>query len=75
MCMTKPVQRGFTMIELIVFIVVVSAGIAGILSVMNTTVKSSADPMLRKQAVAIAFSEQRQRNHEGRPHFKGITHR
>jgi len=56
MCMTSPRQRGFTMIELIIFIVVVSVGIAGILSVMNTTVKSSADPMLRKQSIAIAES-------------------
>ena len=49
-------QHGFTLIELIIFIVVVSAGLAGILSVMNTVVKSSADPMMRKQAVAIAES-------------------
>jgi MSHA pilin protein MshD len=44
------------MIELIIFIVVVSAGLAGILSVMNTVVKSSADPMVRKQTVAVAES-------------------
>jgi MSHA pilin protein MshD len=50
------VQRGFTLIELIIFIVVVSAGLAGILSVMNTVVKSSADPLVRKQAVALADS-------------------
>ncbi len=49
-------QRGFTLIELIIFIVVVSAGLAGILSVMNTVVKSSADPMVRKQSIAIAES-------------------
>lgn len=49
-------QRGFTLIELIIFIVVVSAGLAGILSVMNSVVKSSADPMVRKQAIAIAES-------------------
>ena len=49
-------QRGFTLIELIIFIVVVAAGMAGILSVMNTVVKSSADPMIRKQTVAIAES-------------------
>jgi len=54
--MTKPRQRGFTLIELIIFIVVVSAGLAGILLVMNTTVKSSADPMVRKQAMALADS-------------------
>jgi MSHA pilin protein MshD len=54
--MTKSRQRGFTLIELLIFIVVVSAGLAGILSVMNTVVKSSADPMVRKQAMALADS-------------------
>lgn len=43
-----------TLIELIMFIVIVSVGVAGILSVMNVTVKSSADPMVRKQALAMA---------------------
>lgn len=52
--MSKHVQRGFTLIEVIIFIVVVSAGMAGILSISNTVVKSSADPMVRKQAVALA---------------------
>jgi len=56
MCMNRSQQRGFTLIELIIFIVVVSAGLAGILSVMNTVVKSSADPMVRKQTIAIAES-------------------
>jgi len=41
---------------MIIFIVVVSIGMAGILTVMNTTVKSSADPMVRKQTLAIAES-------------------
>lgn len=58
--MTKAVpahrHRGFTLVELLIFIVVVGAGLAGILSVMDTSVKSSADPMVRKQAVAIAES-------------------
>lgn len=54
--MNRSQQRGFTLIELIIFIVVVSAGLAGILSVMNTVVKSSADPMVRKQAMALADS-------------------
>jgi MSHA pilin protein MshD len=56
MCMTRTHQRGFTLIELIIFIVVISVGIAGILSVMNTVVKSSADPMVRKQAAVAAES-------------------
>lgn len=54
--MTKSLQRGFTLIELIIFIVVVSIGLAGILLVMNTVVKSSADPMVRKQTIAVAES-------------------
>ena len=54
--MTSARQKGFTLIELIIFIVVVGAGVAGILSVMNTVVKSSADPVVRKQAVALADS-------------------
>ena len=47
-------QRGLSLIELIIFIVVVSVGILGILSVLNATAKSSADPMIRKQVVAVA---------------------
>ena len=55
-CRLMKHHSGFTLIELIIFIVVVSAGLAGILSVMNTTIKSSADPMVRKQAAAVAES-------------------
>lgn len=47
-------QSGISLIELVIFIVIVSVGIVGILSVMNVTVKASADPMIRKQAVAMA---------------------
>lgn len=36
--------------------VIVSIAVVGILSVMNQTVKSSADPILRKQAAALADS-------------------
>lgn len=49
-------QKGFTLIELIIFIVVVGAGLAGILVVSTNVVKSSADPLVRKQALAIAES-------------------
>lgn len=47
-------QRGLTMIELIMFIVIVGVGVAGILLVINTVVKSSADPVVRKQSIAMA---------------------
>lgn len=49
-------QSGFTLIEVIIFIVVVSVALAGVLLLMDTVVKSSADPMARKQAVALADS-------------------
>lgn len=49
-------QAGITLIELVLYIVIVSVGIAGILSVMNVTTQHSADPMVRKQALAAAES-------------------
>lgn len=49
-------QSGVTLIELVLFIVIVSVAVVGILSVMNLTTQRSADPMIRKQAVAIAES-------------------
>lgn len=45
---------GLSLIELIVFIVIVSVAIVGVLSVLNLTVMKSADPMIRKQALAVA---------------------
>lgn len=57
MCMTKrQPQRGFTLLELIIFIVVVGIGVAGVLSVFTRSVRNSADPLVRKQAMAIAES-------------------
>jgi MSHA pilin protein MshD len=49
-------QRGISLIELIIFIVIVSAAMAGILLVMNQVTRSSADPLIRKQALAVAES-------------------
>ncbi len=46
--------RGLSLIELIMFIVIVGAGLAGILGVMNFTTRASADPLIQKQALAIA---------------------
>lgn len=47
-------QRGITLIEQIVFIVVVSVGVVGLMSVMGPMVRHSADPMVTKQSLAIA---------------------
>lgn len=54
--MNRPNHKGFTLVELIVFIVVVGVGLAGILAVSNSVVKASADPMMRKQTIAVAES-------------------
>lgn len=56
MCMNRSRYKGFSLVELIFFIVVVGVGVAGIMSVSNTVVKSSADPLVRKQTVAVAES-------------------
>ncbi len=47
-------QAGFTFIELIMFVVIVSIGVAGVLSVYYVTAQKSADPQVRKQMLAIA---------------------
>ena len=47
-------QGGVTLIELIVFIVVISVGLAGVLSVLNLAAFRSADPVVIKQALAAA---------------------
>lgn len=46
--------KGFTLIELIVFIVIVGVALVGVLSVLNITAKSSADPIQPKQAMLVA---------------------
>ena len=48
--------RGLTMIELIVFMVVVSAALAGVLRVFIQATAASADPALARQALAVAES-------------------
>ena len=47
-------QHGVTLVELIMFIVIVSVALAGILQVMRMTTANSADPLRRKQALMIA---------------------
>lgn len=49
-------QRGVSLIELVLFIVIISIAVAGILLVMNNVTGHSADALVRKQALAIAES-------------------
>ena len=48
--------RGVTLIELVVFIVIVGVAMAGVFAAFNTITAASADPQVRKQALAIAES-------------------
>lgn len=47
-------QRGVTMVELIMFMVIIGIAMAGILQVMTMTTANSADPLVRKQGLMIA---------------------
>ncbi|KAF0812880.1 hypothetical protein IGB42_02724 [Andreprevotia sp. IGB-42] len=49
-------QRGFTLFELIFFILIVGIAVAGVTQVYAVAVRASGDPMLRKQALMIAES-------------------
>lgn len=49
-------NRGVTLVELVVFIVVVSVALAGVLKTLEVVTRGSADPLIRKQALAIAES-------------------
>lgn len=53
-CYSGRGQRGLTLVELIVFMVVVSAALAGVLQIFVQAGASSADPMVRRQALASA---------------------
>ena len=49
-------QHGISLIELIIFIIIVSIGVVALLAVFSTTVRKSSDPLIRKQMLAIAES-------------------
>jgi len=47
-------QRGLSLVELVVSIVIISVGLAALLIAVTTATRSSADPMARKQTLAVA---------------------
>lgn len=49
-----PDQRGVSLVELIVFIVVVGIAVLGVVGAMRLGTAASTDPMVQKQALAIA---------------------
>lgn len=48
------INRGFSLIELIVAIVIIGIGIAGFAQLINTSAKNSIDPMVKQQANSAA---------------------
>ena len=51
---TRRLQRGVTLVELVVSIVIIAIASSSVLGVLSVTTGASADPMIRQQAVAIA---------------------
>jgi MSHA pilin protein MshD len=49
-------QAGMSLIEVVIFIIVLGIGFAGILALYNRLTSASVDPLVRKQALAIASS-------------------
>lgn len=46
--------RGVSLVELLVAIVIVGVGLAGVLAALTTATRTSADPVLQRQMLAIA---------------------
>jgi MSHA pilin protein MshD len=51
-----PLQRGFTLIELIIAIVVIGAAVGGVMLLVANVAARSVDPMIQTQAVYVAQS-------------------
>ena len=47
-------QRGITLVELIVAMVIIAAAVAGVVGAFSITSRASADPVITKQMAAIA---------------------
>ncbi len=56
-CCHTPNSKGFTLIEVIVTLVVLSIAAVGVLSVFTAGIRGSADPIILNQAIALAQGE------------------
>ncbi len=52
--MSNKGARGFTLIEMVIAIVIIGVGLAGLLTAFSTVVRNSADPLIRKQVLVVA---------------------
>ena len=54
MCAERRRQRGFTLVEMLVAVVILGVGLAGVMLAFSTAVRGSADPVVNQQMLAIA---------------------
>lgn len=52
--MCSRLQAGLTLVELVITIVIIGVGLAGVMAAFSNIVKGSADPIVAKQMLAIA---------------------
>ena len=50
----RPRQRGLTLVELLIAIVVIGVGLAGVMMAFSTLARQNADPVVQRQLLAIA---------------------
>jgi len=53
-CCGRDLQQGLTLIEMMVAIVILGVGLAGVLLAFSTVTRASADPVINEQMLAIA---------------------
>jgi MSHA pilin protein MshD len=56
MCSARERQRGVTLIELVMAVMIISIAVVSILNVFSLTTGRSADPLLTRQSLAVAES-------------------
>jgi MSHA pilin protein MshD len=56
LCRRLPQQRGTTLVEVILFILIVSIALTAVVNALSVAVRQSADPLIQRQTLGIAES-------------------